>query len=91
MATIQVQNETLEAIKHIALVEGSDVAATIERALAQFIAVKRVKEASLQKRWDEVIATIRAGVPAELSAEEIEADIDAAVAEVRAERLARGN
>lgn len=91
MATINVQQSTFEAIQGIAESEGSDVNATIEKALAEFIAARHMGDAAFQQRWDKVLADIRSHIPEELTPDEIESDIDAAVNEVRAERLARGN
>lgn len=41
--------------------------------------------------WDRLRKDIQSHMPPDVTDEEIQRDIDAAVAEVRAERLARGN
>lgn len=89
MATINVQQSTFEAIKQIAERSGSDVAATVERALEQFIAAQELSDEEYRDAWDRLLADIRSHIPKGLSPDEIEADIDAAIDEVRAERLSR--
>jgi hypothetical protein len=42
--------------------------------------------ATWQQRWDQLVARIRSRVPANVSDEEIEHDIDTAIAEVRRAR-----
>ena len=88
MATINVQQSTFEAIKQIAERSGSDVAATVERALEQFIATQEMSDEEYRDAWAQLRRDVQAHMPAGITAEEIERDIDAATDEVWAERLA---
>jgi hypothetical protein len=88
MATINVQESTFKAIKQIAERSGSVVAATVERALEQFIATEEMSDEEYRNAWEQLRRDVRAHMPADVTAEEIERDIDAATDVLWAERLA---
>jgi hypothetical protein len=88
---VNVTSNTYAALERIAREEGRDLAATIEVALKEFILLKQMTPEQYKQEWDDVLREIRAGVPKDISPEEIEADIDAATREVWAEPRAGGN
>ena len=89
MPSVQLEQDTLAALERIAARRGSDLKATVEAALSQYIALEELTEEQYQRAWDIILREIRVAVPQGVSAEEIEADIDAATDEVWAERRAR--
>jgi predicted transcriptional regulator len=89
MPSVQLQQDTLAALERIAARRGSDLPATVEAALSQFIALEELTDEQYQRAWDILLREIRAGVPRGITPDEIEADIDAATDEVWAERRAR--
>jgi hypothetical protein len=89
MPSVQLEQDTLAALERIAARRGSDLRATVEAALSQFIALEELTEEQYQRAWDILLSEVRAGIPPGVTIEEIEADIDAATDEVWAERRAR--
>lgn len=85
---VNLDDEQLRALKDLAAEEGSSVAELVRRAVDGYLGQRRRAARAWGERFDTVVARFRAGVPAELTPDEIEAEITAARAEYRAERAA---
>ena len=90
MPSVNIAPATYEALKRVAEKTGSDVAATLERAVTQFLSLEEMSEEEYQRQWDELLAEVRANIPPGITPEQVDADIDAATDEVWAERRAGG-
>lgn len=86
---IYLDDEQLLALKHLAAAEGKSVALLVRQAVDRLLAERLPVDGTWTKRFDRLIERIRARVPANISPEEIEADISAAREEVRRSRRAR--
>ena len=85
---IYLDERQLKTLKHLAAEERSSVAQLVRRAVDDFLARRDVSNADREKRFDDLLARMRAhsaGIPPE----EIEAEITAAREEVRAIRRAQ--
>ena len=91
MAKVEIADETFRAIERFAETRGSDVNAVVECAITSFVDLEAVDDEQWQRRWDAAIARIRSGIPKDISDAEIDADIAAAIAEVRAATRAGGH
>jgi hypothetical protein len=89
MPTVEVNRESYESLKQLADARGSSVQALVQLAVDDLVRRQQSTPDDWLQRWRELQATIQARIPEGLTADEIEADIDAAVAEVRNERRAR--
>lgn len=89
MTTVDVKNESYDALKRLADARGSSIETLVEKAISDLLLREASSPEEWLRRWSEVQADIQSRLPADISEEEIEADIDAAIAEVRAERRAR--
>ena len=87
---IYLDEEQLRALKHLAAEERQSVANLVRRAIDAYLAQRLADDAAWRERLDELVARIRSRVPADISPEEIEADVTAAREEVcQARRAAR--
>lgn len=83
VARIEIADETYRALTRLAEARGSDVNALVECALTSFVDFEALGDDQWQERRDAAITRIRAGIPEEITEAEVDADIDAAIAEVR--------
>lgn len=99
---IYLDEEQARLLRHLAVEEGRSFTDLVREALNAYLAQRGLASTSRvfgprrsippdewQARFDDVLRRIRAGVPAELTPDEIEAEITAAREEVRRERAAR--
>ena len=89
MPSVNLSQETYEKLKKLAERRHSSLGDAVEKALDAEAAEQAKLDARWRQEWDDLVATIRSRVPRDRTAEEIDADIDATVAKVRAERRAR--
>lgn len=82
---IYLDEDQLLALKHVAAQQGRSVAAVVRAAVTEYLTQDSRREAALQQ-FAEMVERFRADVPADASPEEIEADVEIAVAEVRLRR-----
>lgn len=80
MARVEIADDTFHALQRIASGTGSELDALVECALSPLIELERLSDDEWLRRWDAVIARIRAGVPEGITAEDIDRDLDAAIA-----------
>jgi hypothetical protein len=84
--TLVLPEHDLHALKRAAANESVTVEEIAQRAIRSYLATRSTPDPVWQRRFDEVIARIRSGIPPEITPEEIEADVSAARAEVREAR-----
>jgi hypothetical protein len=91
MPSVNLSLETYEKLKQLADERGCTPEAAIELAVSRELRSERLSPGEWQREWDSLVASIRARIPEDNSPEELEADIDVAVAEARAKRRARSH
>jgi hypothetical protein len=79
----------LRALERLAATEGSTIENLVQQAVHDFLARHAGPDPDWQRRFDDLITRIQSRIPPEIGPDEIEADVNAAIAEVRAERRAR--
>lgn len=84
MAKVEIADETFRALMRFAEAHGSDVNALVECAITSFVDFEALDDERWQERWDSAVARIRSGIPTDITGAEVDADIEAAIAEVRA-------
>ncbi len=85
---IYLDEEETRALKHLAAEERCSVAELVRQAVDQYLARRLGEDKDWGGRFDELVARIQRRLPAEVTPEEIEADITAAREEVRRARRA---
>lgn len=86
---VDLDEPSLRALTERAAAEGMSAADLVRLLVVRYLAAPPANDQAWQDRWDQLLAEFRAGVPAGVTPEEIEADVIAARAEVRATRRAR--
>ncbi len=87
---VYLEEDQLRALKHLAAEERQSVADLVRQAVDAYLARRLTDDPAWQERLDALLERVRGRIPADIPAEEIEADITAARAEVRqAHRAAR--
>jgi hypothetical protein len=86
---IYLDDEQLRALKHVAAEEQASVADLVRKAIDAYLAPRFASGKAWGLRFDDLVERIQRRVPAGVTPEEVEADITAARAEVRAARRAR--
>jgi Arc/MetJ-type ribon-helix-helix transcriptional regulator len=87
--TIEFREDQLRELERLADQERRSLDEVVQLAVGDYLARRRDRDDWAQ-RLDEVVARFRAGVPPDLTPEEIEAEITANWEEYRAERAAQG-
>ena len=87
MPSVQVSPETFEELQKLAAARGSTPGEVIEKLL-RFGPADRLSRKEWRERAEALLDRVQSRVPPELSEAEIEAGIDEAVKEMRAERRA---
>jgi hypothetical protein len=90
-AVFELEDRQLASLERLAASEGSSVDDLIRQAVDRFLAAHPSEREHWRERLDQAVATIRSGIPGDISSEEIEAEITMAREEVRQARRARGN
>ena len=85
---IYLDAEQMRALKHLAAEEQCSVAELVRRAVDTYLAQRFPNGREWGQRFDELVARIQRRLPADLTPEEIEADITAAREEVPQKRRA---
>jgi hypothetical protein len=83
---IYLDAEQVRALKHLAAESQCSVAELVRRAVDDYLARAFRGEKDWGERFDELVARIQRRMPADVTPEEIEADITAAREEVRERR-----
>jgi len=88
---VYLPDDKIAVLRHLAATEGrgSSVSDLIRQAIDQFLAGKLASGAPWGQRLDGLIDRVRDQLPAGVAAEEIEADVTAARAEVKQARARR--
>lgn len=89
MSTVEVKPDSYEELRRLAAARGSSVENLVELAISDLLRRQASSAEDWLHRWKALQAEIQRKMPSGVNGEEIEADIDAAIAEVRAERRAR--
>lgn len=84
--TVQVPDEQARELAHLAAQEHRSLDELVQLALGDYLARRRRARSDWVRRFDDVVARFRAGVPPDMTPEEIEADITANWEEYRAEQ-----
>jgi hypothetical protein len=87
--TIEFDEDLIRALERAATVEGRSVDELIRQAVEGYLAQRERDWSSWDDRFTALVARIQANLPPGMTSEEIEADISAARAEVRAAHAAR--
>lgn len=87
--TLELDAQDLKVLQELAEHERRSIEDIVALAVKSFIAHRTIDHRRWQRRWDNVIAGIRSGVPEELTPEEIEAEVRAARGEYREQWRAR--
>ena len=85
---IYLDEDQLRALKHLAVEEQQSRAVLVLQALDEFLARRFAGRADWGERLDALVQRIRRRIPADVTPEQIEADITAARDEVRQEHRA---
>lgn len=80
---IYLEEQQLRALKHLAAEERHSVADLVREAIDDYLAKRMTDETLWRERLETLLARVRNRVPADVSPEEIENDIDVARTEVR--------
>ncbi len=83
---IYLDAEQVRALKHLAAESQCSVAELVRRAVDDYLARAFRDEKDWGERFDELVARIQRRMPADVTPQEIEADITAAREEVRERR-----
>jgi len=87
---IYLDEDQLRALKHLAVEEKQSVALLVRRAVDEFLAHRFEERADWGERFDALVSRIRSRIPADLTPDQIEAEISEAREELRqAHRSAR--
>src|SRR5690349_4813186 len=86
--TIELDDEQARALERVAAEEQRSVDELIRQAVGGYLAQRHHDRSDWGRRFDALVARIQSRIPPDTTPEEIEADITAARAEVRAERAA---
>ena len=81
--SVYLDEEQLRALRHLAAEERHSVADLVRRAVDAYLAQRLTDDMLWRERFDQLFERVRSRVPADISPEEIEADITAAREEVR--------
>ena len=87
--TIELPEEQVQELERLAAKEQRSLDQEVQLAVSDYLARRQRDWTEWGRRWDALVADIQSRMPANVTPEEIEADITAASAEVRAERAAR--
>lgn len=90
MAAVEIRPESYKALQALAESKGASIEMLLEMAVEDLLRRQDTNPNDWLRRWHALQAEIQTNMPPGVTAEEIEADIDAAIAEVRAESRARG-
>jgi Arc/MetJ-type ribon-helix-helix transcriptional regulator len=88
--SISLDAEQMEALKRLATSDRASVAEVVRRAVAAYLAERCRGRRAWGERFDALAARVQERMPADITPEEIEADITAARAEVRRARRTGG-
>lgn len=101
--SVELDEEQARKLHHLSFEEGRSVRDMVHEAVHEYLARRgtppeprvigprrQIPEDEWRSGFEAALRRIRAGVPPDMSPEEIEAEITAASEEVRRERLARG-
>ena len=88
--TIELPEEQVQELERLAAQERRSLDEFVQLALGDYLARRKRDRSEWVRRFDDVVARIREGVPPDLTPEEIEADVTAAWEEYRAERAVQG-
>jgi hypothetical protein len=80
---IYLDDDQLRALKHLAVEEHQSQAVLVRRAVDEFLARRFKGRADWGERFDALVQRIQTRIPADITPEQIEADITAARHEVR--------
>lgn len=83
--TIELPGDQLSQLERLAAREHRSVDELVQFAVGDYLARRTRDWSEWGRRFDELVARVRAHVPADVTSEEIEADITLARDEVRAE------
>jgi hypothetical protein len=87
---IFLDNERLRALEQVAAEERVSLDEILRRAVDSYLRQRAANSRPWAERLDEVLACFREGAPADMTPEEIEAEITANLEEYRAERVSGG-
>ena len=87
--TIELDPEQVKALERLAAEESRSVDELVQLAICDYLARRTCDWSAWNQRFDEFVTRVRANIPRDVTPEEIEAEITAARAEVRAEQAAR--
>lgn len=85
---IYLDERQLRALKHIAIEDRQSVAELIRCAVDAYLAKRLAEDTAWRDRLLQLLSDVQSRMPADVTPEEIEADISAARDEVRQERRA---
>ena len=90
-ANFYVDEGRLKALKHLAVSEESSVAELVREAIDLLLVtrVDRLEREDWRERLRAIVEEVHTGVPKGISIQEVEADVEAAIAEVRSARAGR--
>ncbi len=86
--SIEFRDEQLRELERLAAEERRSVDELVQFAVGDYLVRRRHDWSEWGRRWDALVADVQSRMPADVTPEEIEADITAAAEEVRAERAA---
>jgi hypothetical protein len=87
---IYLEERQLRALKHLAAEDRQSVADLVRCAVDAYLAKRLAEDAEWRERLFQLLADVQGRLPADVTPEEIEADISAARDEVRHEHIAAG-
>ena len=88
--TLDLDTAEVQTLEKLAAHDRLSLEDVVTLAVRNYVARRTTDNSEWKRRWDEVIASIRRGVPPGVTPEEIEADVRAARAEYREQRRAHG-
>jgi hypothetical protein len=89
--SIYLDDDQLRALRHLAVEEQQPVSELVRRAVDRFLAERLRDQPDWGERLDALMRRIQSRIPADVTAEQIEADITAARGEVRQTRRTTRN
>jgi predicted transcriptional regulator len=87
--TIELDDEQIRVLERLAATDCRSLDEVVQQAVDSYLVQRRRDWSEWGDRFDALVERVRAHVPADVTPEQIESDITAARAEVRAERAAR--
>lgn len=85
---IYLEEDQLQALKHLAAQQDQSLAAVVRDAVDIYVTERIIDDAAWSERLEQLLKSVQSRIPSDITPEQIEADITAESEELRRERIA---